>query len=117
MSLLIHHPRASMHHIDSAFAHAGWASAWGFGSIFSAILARVVGFSVVDVTVLRALMGVAASLGSLCFGIASLVQAGLAVKRYLDDRADKRRERFQKLYRVASTTTADPTIKPPRDQD
>lgn len=100
---------------DSPIAHAGWASIFGFGSISSAIVAEVVGFGVVDATAFRTLIGVAASLGSFCFGLASLVQAGLAVKRYLDDQAAKRRQRFERLYRASSSTstTADPKIQPP----
>lgn len=113
MSLLTHHHGSSSSmNLDSAFAHMGWASLAGFGSIFSAVIARMVGFGVVDVSTLKLAIGAAASIGSFCFGLASLAQAGLAVKRYLDDRTDKRRQRFERLYRISSTT-ADPKITPP----
>lgn len=100
--------------LDSASAHLAWASLAGFGSILSAGVAQVLGFGVVDVSMVKLVVGALASIGSFCFGLASLVQAGLAVKRYLDDLAAKRRERFERLYRVSSSsTTADPKLPPP----
>lgn len=99
--------------LDSAFAHLGWASVAGFGSIFSAMIAQVLGFGVVDVSTAKLVFGALASVGSFCFGVASLGQMALAVKRYLDDQAAKRRERFERLYRVASITPADPKLSPP----